>query len=254
MSVVVPEAASRKKVSRITIAIVIVAIVAASSLTYLAFGYFRVQETINSKETVSIKSVSLRANSSPLYYPTLFASVTVSSALNDLAAFVDGVRVYDQYLSQQGISAHDQGFGIQVKNVSVALGRTYTVSFRITFDDGVVRTVSESVTAKPPPPSYITVEVWTLCSKNCVYPSPFFEALVTANSSVPLASLQFLVNGTSQEIQHNPVPCCLTSELWKSGVDNKTMPIIAGKTYSIEFVATFQDDTTYTATKSVVAG
>jgi hypothetical protein len=248
-----PEAESRKKVSRTLIALIVVAIVAASTLTYLASSRLWMQKSNRSRENVSIMAVSLRASSSRLYYPTLFASLSVSSALSNLTAFVNGVRVYNQYLSQQNISVHDQGFGTQVKNVSVVLGREYAVTFKAIFEDGIVDTVSTTVTAKYPAPSYISVDVWELCSKNCGYPSPFFEALVAANSSVPLVSLHLYLNGTSQAIENNTWQCCLTAELWKSGIDNRTLPIIAGRTYLVRFVATFQDNTTYAVTKSVIA-
>lgn len=240
------------KKTRTLVVIAIVLIVVTSSLTYVAFNQ-RWSKGANSREHISIKSVSLRASSAPSFYPTLFANLSVSFALSSLAASVNGVQVYSQPLNQENISNFYQGFGVQVKNVSVVLGKAYTATFRAIFQDGTLNGVSATLIATPPPKSYIAFDSWELCSKDCVYPSPFFEALVGMNASVPLANLRLFVNGTNQGSQNFSGLCCLASELWKSGIDNRTMPIVVGRTYSIQFVATFQDNSTYEVSEIVNA-
>ena len=232
-----------------TFALVVIAIIAASTLAYFSSQWWT-QEEAGSKEHMSLKSVSLRASPSLPYYSSLFANLSASSALNKWAAFINGVGVFGESLNQADISTHYQGFGVIVRNVSVVLGKSYTVTFKATFSDGFVNTVSATVIAVVPPPSSISLDSWELCLRNCGYPSPFFEAYVFIKSSVPLSTLHLLINRTSQGVydypQFHTAACCLLfTQLWKSGVDNQTMPVIAGRTYSIEFVATFLDNSTY---------
>lgn len=42
--------------------------------------------------------------------------------------------------------------------------------------------------------------------------------------------------------------------LFKATPNNPAMPIVDGKTYAITLVATFQDNSTYTVSATVVAG
>ncbi len=235
------------------LALVVIAVITVSALAYFTSQWWA-QGNTGSRENISIRSVSLRARPSPSFFPSLFANLSVSSPLSKWEAFVNGVRVFSESLNQENISNFYQAFGVEVKNVSVVLGESYTVTFKATFSDGFVDTVSTHVTAVVPPPSHMSFDSWELCSRNCVYPSPFFEALVSVNSSVPLSSLGLFINGTSQGVYNYTQPCCLLfGQLWKSGIDNGTMPITAGRTYLVEFVATFQDHSMYTATKSIVA-
>ena len=98
-----------------------------------------------------------------------------------------------------------------------------------------------------------------LCASNCIYPSPELSATVFVNGSVPLSNLHLFINGTDEGrfVPFNATFNTMTNYAlpWKTVLfhSNNAMPLIAGKTYTITVVATFQDNSTCTVSATVVA-
>ena len=86
-----------------------------------------------------------------------------------------------------------------------------------------------------------------------LYPTPHLSAMVIVNASVPLSSLQLYINSTYLETQNYTINATNYAIWYRATVSNQTMAMIAGKTYLITFVATFQDKATSTASASVLA-
>lgn len=98
----------------------------------------------------------------------------------------------------------------------------------------------------------ISLQNFALCPSNCIYPSPHLSGAILVNASSPLSSLHLLVNGTDEgsfSINSN-----MTHYIYeyKGGFQNPA--VISGKTYWIEFIAMFKDNSTASASTSVVAG
>jgi hypothetical protein len=90
------------------------------------------------------------------------------------------------------------------------------------------------------------------------YPSPYLSALIFTNASVPFSSVHLFINGTDEGTTtswfHFSNNTLTNYAIWfKAMPSNPAMPIIAGEIYNITFVATFQDNSTFTASVSVVA-
>jgi hypothetical protein len=78
--------------------------------------------------------------------------------------------------------------------------------------------------------------------------------MIFANASAPLSSLHLFINGTDEGTTTYSNNTMTNYVIWfKAMPSNPAMPIIAGKIYNITFVATFQDNSTFTASVSVVA-
>jgi hypothetical protein len=93
-----------------------------------------------------------------------------------------------------------------------------------------------------------------LCSSDCDYPAPGLSGTVYLNSTSPLKSLQLFVNGTDEGVR--------TYDASLSSIDLNTQyasgfqspEVIAHDTYTLKFVVTFEDNSTFTATTEVIAG
>jgi hypothetical protein len=96
----------------------------------------------------------------------------------------------------------------------------------------------------------ISLQGVRLCASVCIYPSPYLSATILVNGSVPLSTLRLLINGTDEGITTTTNTMTNYALLYKG---QPTMPILDGKTYVITVVATFQDNSTYTASATVVA-
>jgi hypothetical protein len=93
-----------------------------------------------------------------------------------------------------------------------------------------------------------------LCASNCIYPAPELSATVFVNASVPLSTLHLFINGTDERTTGAANTMTSYALVFKAQPNNPAMPIIAGKTYAITVVATFQDNSTSTTSATVVAG
>jgi hypothetical protein len=234
---------------------VIIAVSVGVGISYLPS---QTNTTSSSKSVLShelsIDYVSLRAAESSKFYPTLWSSLFVGSALSQLNASINGQEVYFQRLNQVNVTPSQQGVSVEVRNanLNVIVGNNYTVSYTATFQDNDVKTVSKIVAAQPASTSEITVTGMELCAANCVYPSPFLSAGILVNASVPLSTIQVVVNGTSasiQSYQDNNLTQWATD--LKATVSN--LPISTGRIYNVTLLATFADGTKSNATYIIEA-
>ena len=91
-------------------------------------------------------------------------------------------------------------------------------------------------------------------STPATYPSPYLSAMIFANASAPLSSLHLFINGTDEGTTTYSNNTMTNYVIWfKAMPSNPAMPIIAGKIYNITLVAAFQDNSTFTASVSIVA-
>jgi len=91
-------------------------------------------------------------------------------------------------------------------------------------------------------------------STPATYPSPYLSAMIFANASAPLSSLHLFINGTDEGTTTYSNNTMTNYAIWfKAMPSNPAMPIIAGKIYNITFVAAFRDNSTFTASVSIVA-
>ena len=214
--------------------------------------------TVSSKSGVShdlsIDYVSVRASVSDKFYPTLWSSLFVGSALSQLNASINGEQVYFQPLNQDNVTNFHEEVSTEIRssNLNIIVGNSYSVSFTATFQGNTIETVSTAVVAFMASPSNITLSGVALCAANCVYPSPYLSAEVLVNASVPLSMIQVFVNGTSttgQSYQDNNM--AQYAVVFKGGTGN--LAIVAGQTYNVTFVGTFADGTKSNATSIIVA-
>jgi hypothetical protein len=85
------------------------------------------------------------------------------------------------------------------------------------------------------------------------YPNPYLSAMIIVNATVPLSSLQLFINGTDEGTTPYTNTMTNYADWFKAMPSNPAMPIMAGKTYAITLIATFEDNSTFTASVSVVA-
>jgi len=92
-----------------------------------------------------------------------------------------------------------------------------------------------------------------LCASICIYPSPYLSATILVNGSVPLSTLHLFINGADEATTTYTNTMTNYALQFKATPNNPAMPILDGRTYTIMVVATFQDNSTYTASATVVA-
>jgi hypothetical protein len=93
-----------------------------------------------------------------------------------------------------------------------------------------------------------------LCVGAVICPSPYLSGTILVNGSVPLSTLHLFINGTDEGTIPGPATTSYATNLlytsyafvFSTQPNNPAMPIIAGKTYTIMVVATFQDNSTCT--------
>jgi hypothetical protein len=98
----------------------------------------------------------------------------------------------------------------------------------------------------------ISLQGFSLCSSNCNYPSPYLSGSIYFNIPAPMKTLRLIVNGTDQGIQS--WKCCSLLQFvleYKGGFQNPV--VVKGDSYVLKFIATFQDNTTASATTTVAA-
>ena len=98
----------------------------------------------------------------------------------------------------------------------------------------------------------ISLQGFSLCASNCGYPSPYLSGFIYFDGSAPLKNLQLVVNGTDQGVQpYTGNSLAKFVEWYKGGFQNP--PVVRGEIYLLQFIATFEDNSTATATTTVVA-
>jgi len=253
----------RKEVSRIHLIIALsVALIIAVAAVYMLLSTQISSQTSTMtssqvKNKISIQNVHLWANTSNLYPLTLGANLLISSPLRSLNISVDGVKVSSEPFSQDNITNWRDEEGIEIKNphVVILVGKAYVVSFTGLFNDNSVYTTSATVIAQPPFQSYISLEGGVELETKSIYPTPYLSATIFVNRSVPLSKLTLFINGTLEASgSQGESNKTIYGLIYKAQPSNQAMPIIAGRTYEVTFVAIFEDNSTSTASKIVVAG
>lgn len=226
-------------------------------------------QTPTSMSSVSLLSVGLCASNCTYIEPSLRGTMLVNGSvpLLSLHLFING--------TDEGIitgpnatttillrTSYTFAFETQPNNSAMPIiaGKTYTILIVATFQDNSTGTVSVTVVAGAydwRKNNSISLQAVGLCASNCVYPSPYLSATVFVNASVPLSTLHLFINGTTEGWGFYSTTTANTmanySVVFKAHPVNPDMPIVAGKTYTITLVATFQDESTYTASIIVVA-
>jgi hypothetical protein len=100
-------------------------------------------------------------------------------------------------------------------------------------------------------PLTMSLRNFSLCSSNCVYPSPYLSGEILFNGSAPLSSLHLLVNNTSEGYNYFNDSTTHFTYLYRGSFQNP--PVVTGQTYWIKFAATFKDNTEGEASILVVA-
>lgn len=100
-------------------------------------------------------------------------------------------------------------------------------------------------------PIILSLRNFSLCSSNCVYPSPYLSGEVLVNASAPITSLHLLVNNTSEDYNYFNDSMTHFTYLYKGSFQNP--PVVSGQTYWIKFAATFKDNTEAEVSILVVA-
>ncbi len=114
--------------------------------------------------------------------------------------------------------------------------------------------VAYSASLPHPGKNSVILRSFSICVVDCYYAPPYINGRVLVNTTVPLYSLRLIINGTN--------------EFWSNyndyGVGNYTVPfnasgynesltIVPGKPYLVTLVATFEDNSTVSASTVVVA-
>ncbi len=93
-----------------------------------------------------------------------------------------------------------------------------------------------------------------LCSHSSIYPNPpYLLATILVNGNSPLSSIDLTINGTYEGSAYFRFNMTSYVTSFNLNPNNPSLPILAGKTYGLTFVATFRDESTYTATASTIA-
>ncbi len=235
----------------------VIAVVAVHMLLSTQISGLTSTTSSQAKNKISIQSIHLWANASNLYPPTLGANLLISSALKNLSISIDGVKVYSEPFNQYNITDWKDEEGIEIRNprVAILVGKAYAVDFTGLFNDDSVYTTSATVIAQLTFQSYISLEGGVELATKSIYPTPYLSTDVFVNRSVPLSKLSLFINGTLEASgSQGESDRTVYGIVYKAQPSNQEMPIIAGRTYEVTFVATFEDNSTSTASVIVVAG
>jgi hypothetical protein len=99
--------------------------------------------------------------------------------------------------------------------------------------------------------STISLQNFSICSANCNYPSPYMFGEVYVNAHSPLYSLQISISGNPLYTKyfHNQ----FLNYVYQFKTVGFASAIVSGDSYSVQFIATFNDNSTWTASAEVVA-
>ncbi|MDA4121611.1 MAG: hypothetical protein OK456_00350 [Thaumarchaeota archaeon] len=99
--------------------------------------------------------------------------------------------------------------------------------------------------------SGISLQNFSLCASNCVYPSPYLSGEIYFGGPLTAKSLELFVNGTDEGSLGHGIGNTNVIYMYKGSFQSPV--VVVGDAYVITFVATFQDNSTATATTVVVA-
>jgi len=112
--------------------------------------------------------------------------------------------------------------------------------FNLTYDSDLEITPSSN----PLSGEQISVESSSMCATDCGGSGPYLDSSVDANGN--LTSLRAYLNGTLLRTRTYNLPCCQLAYQFSfdAPIDNSTIPVVAGVSYDLGFVGTFQDGNT----------
>jgi hypothetical protein len=97
----------------------------------------------------------------------------------------------------------------------------------------------------------ISLQNFSLCASNCLYPSPYLSGEIYFGGPLTAKSLELFVNGTDEGNLGHGIG--ITNVIYMYQGSFQSPAVVVGDAYVITFVATFQDNSTATATTVVVA-
>ncbi len=100
----------------------------------------------------------------------------------------------------------------------------------------------------------ISLQSFSICQSSCFYGNPLISGKVVVNESEPLQSMKLSVNGVDEFVS-NYVNYGIGnySIPYRVSPNDQSLPIVAGRSYRITLVATFQDNSTLSASSDLVA-
>jgi len=93
---------------------------------------------------------------------------------------------------------------------------------------------------------------FSLCSSNCLYPSPYLSGEIYFQGPQLAKSLELFVNGMDEGSLGHGIGNTNVIYLYKGTFQSP--PVVAGDVYVITFVVTYADNTTASSTMGVLAG
>jgi hypothetical protein len=99
--------------------------------------------------------------------------------------------------------------------------------------------------------SGMSLQSFSLCPSNCVYPSPYLTGQIYFGGPSFAKSLELFVNGTDEGSLGHGIGNANVIYQYKGSFQSPA--VVAGEAYVIKFVAVFEDNSTATATTTVVA-
>jgi hypothetical protein len=97
----------------------------------------------------------------------------------------------------------------------------------------------------------ISLQGFSLCPSNCLYPSPYLTGEIYFGGPSPCKSLELSVNGTDEGSLGHGIGVADVVYLYKGSFQSPQ--VVAGDTYVIKFIAVFEDSSTATAMTTVIA-
>ena len=116
--------------------------------------------------------------------------------------------------------------------------------------------VAYSASLPHPGKNSIILQSFSICAQvSCYYAPPYIHGNVLVNTSVPLYSMRLTINGTNEFwANYNDYGVGNYTVPFKASGYNASLSILPGKAYLITMVATFEDNSTVSASTVVVAG
>jgi hypothetical protein len=100
----------------------------------------------------------------------------------------------------------------------------------------------------------MTLQSFSICESSCFYGNALITGNVVVNTSEPLQSMKLSINGVD-EFLSNYVNYGVGnySIPYRVSLNNQSLPIVTGRSYRITLVATFQDNSSLSASSDVIA-
>lgn len=140
-----------------------------------------------------------------------------------------------------------------VRNSSITANTTSTTTTTLSNNSTTITQSSSSV-ANIQSKNTIKLGDITLCATNCYYPNQYLGVTVFVNTTTPLRSLNVTIDST--QVSYHGYANNFTNPYaiqYKASFEANVTKIVAGKTYNIIFIATFENKDKFAATKTATA-